>query len=35
MSKVRELQSQGRVAMVIDGVAYDFTDFAKDHPGGA
>lgn len=34
MAGVRELQAQGRVAMVVDGVAYDFTDFTAEHPGG-
>eukprot|EP00040_Diaphanoeca_grandis_P026864 m.151424 g.151424 ORF g.151424 m.151424 type:complete len:812 (-) comp30759_c4_seq2:133-2568(-) len=35
MDKVSELKKNGRVAMVIDNVAYDFTDFANNHPGGA
>eukprot|EP00035_Acanthoeca_spectabilis_P023212 m.448293 g.448293 ORF g.448293 m.448293 type:complete len:787 (+) comp19640_c0_seq1:16-2376(+) len=34
MARVLELQAQGRVAMVVDGVAYDFTDFTAEHPGG-
>lgn len=34
MDAVRKLASDGKVAMVVDGVAYDFTNFAKDHPGG-
>lgn len=34
MEEVRALRAKGRVAMVIDGIAYDFTDFAADHPGG-
>ena len=31
---VRALAASGRQAMVIAGVAYDFTDFVADHPGG-
>ena len=34
MEKVRALTRDGRAAMVVGGVAYDFTDFLVDHPGG-
>jgi L-lactate dehydrogenase (cytochrome) len=33
-ARVRELAAAGRAAMVVEGVAYDFTDFLADHPGG-
>ena len=35
MDEIRALAAKGRLAMVIDGVAYDFTEFADEHPGGA
>ena len=35
MSVVRNLAAKGRMTMVIDGVAWDLTDFADDHPGGS
>lgn len=34
MEEVRKGAESGRVTMVIEGVAYDFTDFADEHPGG-
>jgi hypothetical protein len=34
-SVVRALSASGRASMVIGGVAYDFTDFMSEHPGGA
>ena len=34
MSVVRDAKA-GRVCMVIEGVAYDFTEFLDDHPGGS
>lgn len=34
MSAVRDLASKGRTAMVVQGEAYDFTEFLSDHPGG-
>ena len=33
-ARVRELAAAGRAAMVVEGFAYDFTDFLADHPGG-
>eukprot|EP00051_Salpingoeca_urceolata_P010782 m.132629 g.132629 ORF g.132629 m.132629 type:complete len:785 (+) comp16851_c0_seq3:98-2452(+) len=33
-SVVRQGAAAGKVTMVIKGMAYDFTDFANDHPGG-
>jgi L-lactate dehydrogenase (cytochrome) len=35
MEQIRSLASKGRVALVVDNIAYDFTDFCDDHPGGA
>ena len=34
MREVRRLQTAGRLAMVVAGQAYDFTNFANEHPGG-
>jgi L-lactate dehydrogenase (cytochrome) len=34
-AKVKALSASGRLALVVAGVAYDFTDFAEEHPGGA
>lgn len=35
MESLRKLAADGKTAMVVDGIAYDFTDFMKDHPGGS
>jgi L-lactate dehydrogenase (cytochrome) len=35
MDKVRSLAREGRAAMVVGDIVYDFTDFLGDHPGGA
>lgn len=34
MDKLKEMAAAGRVTMVVEDEAYDFTDFIKDHPGG-
>ena len=35
MAKVRDGAKKDRITMVIEDTAYDFTDFAPNHPGGA
>eukprot|EP00729_Bicosta_minor_P010543 gene10543-18643_t len=34
MDMVKELAGKGRVTMVVEDIAYDFTDFVDLHPGG-